>query len=172
MSDNIDRKLWDAAWDGDEALVSELIDQATVDWRGPDGLTALHQVAIEGHTPVVTGLLDAGWSLEARSNDGFTPLNLAAPNGHLETVKCLLLRGADIDTEDNDKDTPLHYASIWGHTEVIKTLLHHGANQEIRNKYGDKAEDEANNHETRAVFREFNGMQSKVFCKHSCPNYY
>ena len=52
--DNIDRKLWDAAGAGDEeALVSQLIDQATVDWRR--GYTAL-QAAHYG--PVVTRLLD------------------------------------------------------------------------------------------------------------------
>ena len=71
MSDNIDRKLWRAAWDGDEALVSQLIDQATVDWKyGQYGNTALHMAAWYGHTPVVTRLLDAGWSLEARTDMG------------------------------------------------------------------------------------------------------
>ena len=155
---SIDQKLHGAAHDGDEALVSQLIDQATVDWRGYGGYTALHEAAGSGQTHVVTRLLDAGWSLEARNNDGRTPLADAAQAGHLETAKCLLLRGADINTQDNYKDTPLHLASRNGHSEMVKTLLHHGANQEIRNKYGDKAEDEANNNETRAVFREFNGM--------------
>ena len=97
MSDNIDRKLWDAASASDEALMSQLIDQATVDWRDRSDWTALHQAARIGHTPVVTRLLDAGWSLEARSGIGFTPLAWAAERGHLETAKCLLLRGANMD---------------------------------------------------------------------------
>ena len=48
MSDNIDQKLWNAADAGDEALVSQLIDQgATVDWRDDynKDRTALHQAA-------------------------------------------------------------------------------------------------------------------------------
>ena len=67
MSESINSKLWDAASAGDEALVSQLIDQATVDWRGHADWTALHWAAYGGHTPVVTRLLDAGWSLEART---------------------------------------------------------------------------------------------------------
>ena len=67
MSDNIDRKLWKVAEAGDEDLVSHFMDQATVDWRGDGDFTALHNAAYKGRTPVVTRLLDAGWSLEARS---------------------------------------------------------------------------------------------------------
>ena len=129
MSDNINRKLWEAALAGDEALVSQLIEQATVDWRDGSDYTALHPAAYGGHTPVVTRLLDAGWSLEARSGAGWTPLNKAAAGGDLETVKYLLVREADMDTQDDDKSTPLHYASNSGHNEVIKTLLQCGANQ-------------------------------------------
>ena len=104
--DNIDRKLWDAAGAGDEA-------------------------AHYGHTPVVTRLLDAGWSLEARTGDGRTPLSQAALSGHLETAKCLLDQGAKIDTQDTDMWTPLHVASISGHFKMVETLLKCGANQEI-----------------------------------------
>ena len=99
MSDNIDSKLWYAARRGEEALVSQLIEQgAKVDWRGGQfNRTALHEAAQADYTPVVTRLLDSGWNLEARSR-GWTPLYTAADNGHLETVKTLLLRGANIDT--------------------------------------------------------------------------
>ena len=164
MSDNIDRKLWDAAYAGDEALVSQLIDQATVDWRDDQyDWTALHMAAYGGHTPVVTRLLDAGWSLEARTDYGVIPLACAAQAGHLETVKCLLLRGANMDTQDDYKYTPLYYASTSGHSEVIKILLHCGANQQIRNRAGHTAEDVAKNEETRAVFSEFRekGLNTK-----------
>ena len=80
---------------GHEALVSQLMDQATVDWRADYDNTALHMAAQYGHAPVVTRLLDAGWSPEARTCRGQTPL----------------IRGANIDTQDNGKRTPLHWAS-------------------------------------------------------------
>ena len=65
------RKLWDAVGDGDEALVSQLIDQATVNWRSQDGgSTALHKAAWEGHTLMVTRLLSwIGRWLESGDED-------------------------------------------------------------------------------------------------------
>lgn len=159
---SIDSKLYNAARAGDEARVSQLIDQASVDWRDDHDWTALHWAAQSGHIPVVIRLLDAGWSLEARDNTGFTPLTWAAQWGHLETVQCLLLRGAEMDTQSDNKMTPLHWASIGGHTEVTKTLLLCGANQQIRNKDGNTAEDRARNEETRAVFREFQQLMPQT----------
>ena len=56
-----DRKLFDAANRGDNAVVSQLTEQeASVDWREEDGDTALHRAAQGGHNPVVTRLLEAG----------------------------------------------------------------------------------------------------------------
>ena len=118
MSENINKKLWYAADHGDEARVSQLIEKgAEVDWTGDDDdnswtdgdwdSTALHQAAIGGHTPVVTRLLDSGWSLDARDSNGETPLSYAAGKGHLATANCLLLRGAHIDNQDNNNWTPL-----------------------------------------------------------------
>ena len=151
MSDSSasDHKLWKAAEAGDDALVSQFIEQgAEVDWRYEYGFTALHAAAGEGHTHVVTLLLNAGWSLEGRvetetmqkqeqgqgmtlseleelveetvmaSRFGATPLSLAVQNGHMETAKCLLLRGARIETENYRDGTPLQKAATRGHNEL------------------------------------------------------
>ena len=153
MSDHIDSDLWDAVYDGDVALVSELIAQgATVDSRSV-GSTALHKAAYFGDTPVVICLLEAGWSREARTNGGETPLALAAVGGNPETVNYLLNKGANIDTQDGYGYTPLHRASLSGRTEVIKTLLNRGADQTIRDNFGATAKDQAKNNQTRAAFR-------------------
>ena len=87
-----DRKLFDAAGAGDEALVSQLIKQgAKVDWRGLKyNDTALHRAAIGGHPRVVTRLLDSWWSLEARDNLGITPLTKAG--GPTLTLRILARR--------------------------------------------------------------------------------
>ena len=170
MSDNndIDRKLWEAASDGDKALVSQLIEQgAKVDWRDGDyEETALHAAAAKGHNPVVTRLLDAGWSLEARTWLGNTPLSLAAVWGHPETAKCLLLRGANIDTQNNKKNSPLHIASCCDHTSMVKLLLQCGANKKIRGRWGRTASEVRyvnQSYETWAVFKEFieKGLNTK-----------
>ena len=160
QSANVDRNLHEAAWCGDEALVSQLLEQkawrAKVDWKGLGDWTALHEAASNGHTPVVTRLLDAGWSLDAQTRDGATPLTLAAWNAHLETAKCLLSRKAKIDAQDEDKRSPLHDASSQGHSSLLNLLLQCGANQDIRNRKGKTAEEEAATGEIRAAFRDFN----------------
>ena len=92
--------------------------------RDKDTWTALHQAASGDHTRVVTRLLDAWWSLEARTEYGDTPLSWAAAHGHLEIVKTLLLRGANIDTQDGDiKETLLYGASSEGYSSLVKLLL-------------------------------------------------
>ena len=72
------------------------------------GWTALHQAAIGGQTPVVTGQPPPGHLL--------APLTRTAAEvspGQPRMVKCLLLWGADIETLTNNKeDTQLHWASI------------------------------------------------------------
>ena len=119
---------------------------------------------------MVTRLLDAGWSLEARDNCGSTPLTKAAWYAHLETAKCLLLRGANIDTQDMLWNTPLHYASSCGHTSMVKLLLQCGADKKIKNMWRNTAQEyraryigTPDDDETFAVFREFNekGLNTK-----------
>ena len=66
--------------------MSKLIEQGgEVDWRGVDhNRTALHRSAIGGHIPVMTKLLEACWSLDARDNIEWTPLfwaSFLAPTG-------------------------------------------------------------------------------------------
>ena len=116
-----DSKLWNAAWNGDEDEVSQLIEEgAKVDWKGENNWTALHNAASGGHTRVVTRLLDSGWSLEARTDDGFTPLYLAALNCHLETVKRLKLRGAK-------RDKMLYDAAAYGVDAVVSQVIEQGS---------------------------------------------
>ena len=159
-----DIKLFDAAGDGDEALVSQLIEQGgyEVDWTLV-GTTALHMAAKYGHPRVVTMLLHAGWSLEWRDRAGHKPLDYAAESGNRETVKTFLLQGAKIDTHTSNKQTSLYYASREGKSSSVKILLQSGADHQIRNSSGKTAEDEAKDEETRAVFREFNekGLKTK-----------
>ena len=160
MSD-INDQLWWAAQRGDEAQVSQLIEQgATVDWKGVADRTAVHAAAENFHNSVVIRLLDAGWSLEARDKLGATALTFAAADAHWdgnqELTKFLLLRGANIDTQEYDKSTPLHTASRKGRKGLVHLLLQCGAAQQIKDKDEKTARDRADDDKIRALFREFN----------------
>ena len=75
-------------------------------WRANAGCTALHWAANNGHTELVTRLLEriegdgaaygeAGPPLLWRTNDGSTALHEAAWKGHFELVQSLICHGAD-----------------------------------------------------------------------------
>ena len=81
--------------------------------------------------------------------------------GHLETAKYLLLQGAHINTQIQDKRTPLHRPSNIGKTDIVQLLLQCGADQEIRNEWGQTAEELAKNDETRAVFSKYKEKNAK-----------
>ena len=61
-----------------------------------DGLTAIHQVALDGDTETAQLLIYAGANLKATTRlGGYTPLLLAAKNGDTAMVETLLKGGAD-----------------------------------------------------------------------------
>ena len=109
--------------------------------KGTEGLTersqrrctALLMAAEEGHTEVMTSLLekaaeDAANLIANADADGCTALHLAAGNGHLLTVQKLLTNDAGVDQAGLDRLTkrgasPLLLAAKHGYTDVVKELL-------------------------------------------------
>ncbi|NXF42268.1 PP16A phosphatase, partial [Nyctibius bracteatus] len=71
-----------------------------------DGLTALHQGCIDDAGDVVTALLDAGATVNARDTELWTPLHAAATCGHLGLVRLLIQRGADLLAVNSDGNMP------------------------------------------------------------------
>ncbi|CAG2173103.1 unnamed protein product, partial [Oppiella nova] len=61
-----------------------------------DGLTALHQMAIDDNLAMCRWLLDNGADANCKDNEGWTPLHASASCGHVEVVRLLLSRD-DID---------------------------------------------------------------------------
>ena len=168
MSVKNNRKLYDAASNGDEDQLGKYLKQGAsvdVEYKDVGGWTALHGAVFGGHVRVVTTLLDYGWYLEAKTDAGSTPLSLAAWVGRFETAQCLLIRGADMDTQTNAKLTPLHRASIEGYNHVVSLLLQCGANPDIRNKEGKTAEEEAKSRDTRAAFSAFKNNETVLNTK-------
>jgi ankyrin repeat protein len=100
-----------------------------VNAKNPDGVTALHLAATQGHRSVAELLLSKGADVNSKvsGDDAFTPLHFAAIYGKQDMVNLLLSEGADVDAKTNNDTTPLHSAAYCGWLEVTKLLLTNGA---------------------------------------------
>ena len=96
------------------------------------GRPVLHQGLLSytcenGHTQVVTLLLNKGVHIEQESEGGRTPLMKTARAGHFSTVQYLVNRGADVNRTTTDNDhTPLSLSCAGGHVKVVDLLLSQG----------------------------------------------
>ncbi len=86
------------------------------------GYNAMTASVTNGHTKIVSWLLEHGANANYRYGPGFTPLLSAAANGHLEIVKLLLDHGADLHAKSDDGKTALSLAEERGHTAVAQFL--------------------------------------------------
>ena len=142
--EDINQKLYSAAWNGDYDQVSALISRGadpawtnTSDSYSYGGWSALHNAAALGHVPVARLLLDNGWELDKPNNLGRTPLHCAAVTGEVNMMVFLAVRGADLNTQTNGEarppgETPLHIAAKNGEAAAVKMLLCCGADRQVR----------------------------------------
>jgi hypothetical protein len=78
-----------------------------VDWKNPDGETALMRAAMSGHMDVVEWLIEVDAPLETKDSHGYTALTHAAIWGRIPVMKVLIAAGADGQVqEQNTSDTP------------------------------------------------------------------
>ena len=112
--------LFEAAQEGNEALVGRLLDQGTrANQTHNRNWTALHVAASQNFPSIVSLLLEKGRAdVDKRNEDGKTALALATENGHEDVVKVLLRRGANTGKYDPGVNTAFNLAS-----KSIKTLL-------------------------------------------------
>lgn len=89
--------LIEAAQDGNESLVKDLLGQGTnSNQMNDDGSTALHVAASKNHLSIVRLLLEKGRAdIDRRNKDGETALALASAKGYKTVVEILLHRGAN-----------------------------------------------------------------------------
>ena len=152
MDEDINQKLYSAAWDGDYDQVSALISRgADPAWTNSSdsysyvGWSALHNAALKGYVPVARLLLDHGWELDKPDDLGRTPLHCATMTGEVNMMVFLAVRGADLNTQTNGEarppgETPLHIAAKNGEAAAVKMLLCCGADRQVRMYNGETAE--------------------------------
>ena len=119
----------DAVASKDKAALRTLLKNgADVNAAMGDGLTAIHQVAIDGDTELAQLLIYAGANLKATTRlGGYTPLLLAAKNGDAAMIETLLKGGADPNQATTNGTSPLMFAAASGNVAAVKTLLDKGA---------------------------------------------
>lgn len=124
--------LIEAAKQNDITEVQSLLDKGTdINTKGPDGTTALHEVAFRGHKDLMELLLARGADVNARSNKGVTPLYAACRKENTDIVNLLLQKGADVNAKTSEGASPLYIACQEGRLEVVNLLLENGAEVNI-----------------------------------------
>jgi ankyrin repeat protein len=121
-----------AAEQGDLLKIQSMIAKIPADSIDPDDLsenTALHLASENGHTNVVTCLLNSGAKINKRRKDthGRTPLHLAAANNHANVVEVLVEYGCDINAVGTAGMTALYRASTRNAINTTRLLLLYGA---------------------------------------------
>ena len=117
-----------------ECLIAKHPQHVTV--RGGREVTPLHVAALEGHSDILSLLIEHGADLNGRGKFGDTPLNRASERGRLEAGRFLLNRGADVDVQCEYKNTALAAAAARGYVEFAQILLEHGAMIDVRCELG------------------------------------
>ncbi|MCU7863357.1 MAG: ankyrin repeat domain-containing protein, partial [Candidatus Thiodiazotropha sp. (ex Lucinoma borealis)] len=108
--------------------------------------------ALNGHTDVVTRLLQAGADVNQIDKGGYSSLMLAASNNHPEIIEILIEAGANINqVETTHGWTALIWAAKLGHSETVQQLLIHAVNHDITDFTGKRALDWANQNQHQAI---------------------
>jgi ankyrin repeat protein len=127
---------------GDDRAVARLLDTEPRltgtpmpvgrDW-GEEMWLGLHRAARLGRAEIVSALLDAGASIDARTrfrtpmHGRETALLIAARQGHAPVARLLLDRHADPDLLDATHRAALSHAAGAGHDDVVALLIERGA---------------------------------------------
>ncbi len=90
-----ERKLLQAARDGDLAAVTMLVEQGvSVDAENQNGLTPLMFAARFRHAPVVAYLIEQGADVNRKAKNGLTAMRIARENGDQAVIDLLSAGGA------------------------------------------------------------------------------
>ncbi|KAL8555750.1 hypothetical protein ACS0TY_003529 [Phlomoides rotata] len=104
----MDRKLIEAAKNGDVGLLHRLINEHPFVGLAIGGETPLHMACMGGHVDFVKVVLDLGAEF---AQEGLSPLHIASSRGDIEIVKQVLKVGSHLClVKGREKKIPLHYA--------------------------------------------------------------
>ncbi|MEV0914497.1 ankyrin repeat domain-containing protein [Streptomyces sp. NPDC049967] len=123
------QSLFDAVYEGEDAVVRLLRAGVPVESSDEDGASPLYLAAVSDRPGVVRLLLAAGADPDRACGPeaGDLPVCGAACGGHTEVVEALLSAGARPDLREQFGFTALRWAVGLGHAGTARALLAHGA---------------------------------------------
>ncbi|KAH7727744.1 protein phosphatase 1 regulatory inhibitor subunit 16A [Aphelenchoides avenae] len=133
--------LLEATSRGDANEVARLLNMEHADpnSHNEDGLTPLHQCAIDNNQEIVQILLAAGADVNAKDTELWTPLHAAACCGYIQIVRLLIAHGADLLAVNADGNMPYDICDDEATLDVIETEM---ANSGITQEYIDERRSE------------------------------
>ncbi|GMI00740.1 hypothetical protein TrVE_jg11100 [Triparma verrucosa] len=113
--------------DSDDLLALLSHPSTDVNYKNPQGTTALHNACANGHETCCSHILAQEEVLHLANDAGNTPLHWASTNGHKKVVGLLLKRFPDIDVLEKNKfgKSSLTEGFTSENTELIGSLLEH-----------------------------------------------
>eukprot|EP00026_Physarum_polycephalum_P007291 Phypoly_transcript_07350.p1 GENE.Phypoly_transcript_07350~~Phypoly_transcript_07350.p1 ORF type:complete len:508 (+),score=115.34 Phypoly_transcript_07350:95-1618(+) len=92
-----------------------------------DGVTPLHEAALNGNEKIASFLIEKGASVKSLSQVGAaaksTPLHCASSKGHTQVGKILIEKGADLNAKNLQGQAPIHCATAQNKHEMVKLLV-------------------------------------------------
>ncbi len=123
-------ELYEAAGNGSDERVAQLLDAGVHPDGGPASDSPLIAAAARGHARIVRRLLEHGAEVDRRRPGRFTALIKAAYAGHLDVVETLVAAGASLEAEVGGRGNAADYAARGGHREVVGWLEQHGSREQ------------------------------------------
>ncbi|XP_067670660.1 serine/threonine-protein phosphatase 6 regulatory ankyrin repeat subunit A-like [Haliotis asinina] len=106
-------------------IISEHL--ADIDSRGKDGHTPVMVAAGQGHTRVVTLLVEAGCDMSHVTDSGNNILHVTCAGGHITTVKYILSKSSvNVNSRGKNERTAAMIAALSGHRDVFELLVSKG----------------------------------------------
>ena len=106
-----------------EWLLKNHRDEINIEAKEVTGMTALDYASFNGHSKIVSMLIDAGSNVEDTTNERLTPLLIACTMGQYKCVEILVNKGNASLKQTPDSFSPLIFASYHGSADIIEFLL-------------------------------------------------
>jgi len=139
QQDLTQRILCQRVYKGDIDAVKNLLQEnpdVQLDWKLPDGTTALFMAVEKGHIDIARLLLGHNADVNATHRGGSNPLHLAVQGNSHQMIELLLQSGCDVNATNALGETALFAAAGKGDLKTVELLLKYRADTNIAKHTG------------------------------------